>query len=139
MVGWIKIKVSVMLIKYPLELNNFSFFFFILFCALSWLVFGVRRLQYYFSLSRSFVWRTNFLPHERQRKKLLCISFFSSFSSFFFLSSLLHRLTVRKAIQSDTGNYTCVPTIAKSSSVWVQVISGKDIMMASCLSFHIAL
>ncbi|XP_063698273.1 zwei Ig domain protein zig-8 [Culicoides brevitarsis] len=34
-------------------------------------------------------------------------------------------LTIKRAIQSDTGNYTCVPTIAKSSSVWVQVISGE--------------
>uniref|UniRef100_A0A336M961 CSON011720 protein n=1 Tax=Culicoides sonorensis TaxID=179676 RepID=A0A336M961_CULSO len=34
-------------------------------------------------------------------------------------------LTIKRAVQSDTGNYTCVPTIAKSSSVWVQVISGE--------------
>lgn len=37
------------------------------------------------------------------------------------------RLKIRRAMPSDTGNYTCVPTIAKSSSVYVHVIIGKYI------------
>ena len=37
----------------------------------------------------------------------------------------MHRLKIRRAMPSDTGNYTCVPTIAKSSSVYVHVIIGK--------------
>ncbi|XP_037805430.1 uncharacterized protein LOC119599638 [Lucilia sericata] len=38
---------------------------------------------------------------------------------------LTSRLKVRRASSSDTGNYTCVPTIAKSSSVYVHVIIGE--------------
>lgn len=36
-----------------------------------------------------------------------------------------NRLKIKRAVQSDTGNYTCVPTMAKSSSVYAHVISGK--------------
>lgn len=43
------------------------------------------------------------------------------------LIKIYFRLRIKRAIQSDTGNYTCVPTIAKSSSVYVHVISGKFI------------
>ncbi|CAD7014056.1 unnamed protein product, partial [Ceratitis capitata] len=35
---------------------------------------------------------------------------------------LTSRLKIRRAMPADTGNYTCVPTIAKSSSVYVHVI-----------------
>ncbi|XP_055922681.1 uncharacterized protein LOC129953457, partial [Eupeodes corollae] len=35
---------------------------------------------------------------------------------------LTSRLKIRRAMPSDTGNYTCVPTIAKSTSVYVHVI-----------------
>ncbi|XP_065369129.1 V-set and immunoglobulin domain-containing protein 1 [Calliphora vicina] len=38
---------------------------------------------------------------------------------------LTSRLKIRRASSSDTGNYTCVPTIAKSSSVYVHVIIGE--------------
>uniref|UniRef100_A0A1I8N3M9 Ig-like domain-containing protein n=1 Tax=Musca domestica TaxID=7370 RepID=A0A1I8N3M9_MUSDO len=38
---------------------------------------------------------------------------------------LTSRLKIRRAMPSDTGNYTCVPTIAKSSSVYVHVIIGE--------------
>uniref|UniRef100_A0A1A9WMR5 Ig-like domain-containing protein n=1 Tax=Glossina brevipalpis TaxID=37001 RepID=A0A1A9WMR5_9MUSC len=38
---------------------------------------------------------------------------------------LTSRLKIRRALSSDTGNYTCVPTIAKSSSVYVHVIIGE--------------
>ncbi|XP_055624488.1 zwei Ig domain protein zig-8-like isoform X1 [Toxorhynchites rutilus septentrionalis] len=38
---------------------------------------------------------------------------------------LTSRLKIRRAVQSDTGNYTCVPTMAKSSSVYAHVISGE--------------
>uniref|UniRef100_A0A1A9VY69 Ig-like domain-containing protein n=1 Tax=Glossina austeni TaxID=7395 RepID=A0A1A9VY69_GLOAU len=37
---------------------------------------------------------------------------------------LTSRLKIRRALSSDTGNYTCVPTIAKSSSVYAHVIIG---------------
>uniref|UniRef100_A0A182FGG0 Ig-like domain-containing protein n=1 Tax=Anopheles albimanus TaxID=7167 RepID=A0A182FGG0_ANOAL len=36
---------------------------------------------------------------------------------------LTSRLRIKRAIQSDTGNYTCVPTMAKSASVYAHVIS----------------
>lgn len=35
------------------------------------------------------------------------------------------RLKIRQAVPSDTGNYTCVPTIAQAASVYAHVISGK--------------
>ncbi|XP_017466112.1 PREDICTED: uncharacterized protein LOC108359012 [Rhagoletis zephyria] len=38
---------------------------------------------------------------------------------------LTSRLKIRRAMPSDTGNYTCVPTIAKTSSVYVHVIIGE--------------
>ncbi|XP_050091836.1 zwei Ig domain protein zig-8-like [Anopheles aquasalis] len=38
---------------------------------------------------------------------------------------LTSRLRIKRAIQSDTGNYTCVPTMAKSASVYAHVISGE--------------
>ncbi|XP_039439722.1 zwei Ig domain protein zig-8-like [Culex pipiens pallens] len=38
---------------------------------------------------------------------------------------LTSRLKIKRAVQSDTGNYTCVPTMAKSSSVYAHVISGE--------------
>ncbi|CAO1319855.1 unnamed protein product [Diamesa hyperborea] len=38
---------------------------------------------------------------------------------------LTSRLRIQRAQQADSGNYTCVPTIAKSSSVFVNVISGE--------------
>ncbi|KAL9922097.1 defective proboscis extension response 1 isoform 1-T5 [Glossina fuscipes fuscipes] len=38
---------------------------------------------------------------------------------------LTSRLKIRRALSSDTGNYTCVPTIAKSSSVYAHVIIGE--------------
>lgn len=38
---------------------------------------------------------------------------------------LTSRLKIRRAMPSDTGNYTCVPTIAKSTSVYVHVIIGE--------------
>uniref|UniRef100_W8B7U9 Tyrosine-protein kinase receptor TYRO3 n=1 Tax=Ceratitis capitata TaxID=7213 RepID=W8B7U9_CERCA len=38
---------------------------------------------------------------------------------------LTSRLKIRRAMPADTGNYTCVPTIAKSSSVYVHVIIGE--------------
>ncbi|XP_052872566.1 zwei Ig domain protein zig-8-like [Anopheles cruzii] len=38
---------------------------------------------------------------------------------------LTSRLRIKRAVQSDTGNYTCVPTMAKSASVYAHVISGE--------------
>uniref|UniRef100_A0AAG5D5S0 Ig-like domain-containing protein n=2 Tax=Anopheles atroparvus TaxID=41427 RepID=A0AAG5D5S0_ANOAO len=38
---------------------------------------------------------------------------------------LTSRLKIKRAVQSDTGNYTCVPTMAKSASVYAHVISGE--------------
>ncbi|XP_053683624.1 zwei Ig domain protein zig-8 [Sabethes cyaneus] len=38
---------------------------------------------------------------------------------------LTSRLKIKRAVQGDTGNYTCVPTMAKSSSVYAHVISGE--------------
>uniref|UniRef100_A0A182X4B7 Ig-like domain-containing protein n=1 Tax=Anopheles quadriannulatus TaxID=34691 RepID=A0A182X4B7_ANOQN len=38
---------------------------------------------------------------------------------------LTSRLRIKRVVQSDTGNYTCVPTMAKSASVYAHVISGK--------------
>ncbi|XP_055704493.1 zwei Ig domain protein zig-8-like [Phlebotomus papatasi] len=38
---------------------------------------------------------------------------------------LTSRVTIRRAVPSDTGNYTCYPTIASSSSVYVHVIIGE--------------
>ncbi|KAL5286057.1 hypothetical protein ACFFRR_007630 [Megaselia abdita] len=38
---------------------------------------------------------------------------------------LTSRLKIQKAMPGDTGNYTCVPTIAKSTSVYVHVIRGE--------------
>lgn len=35
------------------------------------------------------------------------------------------RLKVRQAVPNDTGNYTCVSTIAQAASVFAHVISGK--------------
>ncbi|XP_058121512.1 zwei Ig domain protein zig-8-like [Anopheles ziemanni] len=36
---------------------------------------------------------------------------------------LTSRLKIKRAVQSDSGNYTCVPTMAKSASVYAHVIS----------------
>ena len=41
---------------------------------------------------------------------------------------LTSRLRIQRALQSDSGNYTCLPTIAKSSSVFVNVISGESLV-----------
>ncbi|XP_037926328.1 zwei Ig domain protein zig-8 isoform X2 [Hermetia illucens] len=41
------------------------------------------------------------------------------------LDGLTSRLKIRRASSNDTGNYTCVPTIAKSASVYVHVIIGE--------------
>ncbi|KRG00316.1 uncharacterized protein Dwil_GK23316 [Drosophila willistoni] len=38
---------------------------------------------------------------------------------------LTSRLKIRHAMPGDTGNYTCVPTVAKTSSVYVHVIIGE--------------
>ncbi|GAB0090398.1 Immunoglobulin-like domain [Sergentomyia squamirostris] len=38
---------------------------------------------------------------------------------------LTSRVTIRRAVQGDTGNYTCSPSIAASSSVYVHVIIGE--------------
>uniref|UniRef100_A0A182RUE1 Ig-like domain-containing protein n=1 Tax=Anopheles funestus TaxID=62324 RepID=A0A182RUE1_ANOFN len=38
---------------------------------------------------------------------------------------LTSRLKIKRVVQSDTGNYTCVPTMAKSASVYAHVISGE--------------
>ncbi|XP_030368974.1 zwei Ig domain protein zig-8 [Scaptodrosophila lebanonensis] len=38
---------------------------------------------------------------------------------------LTSRLKIKRAMPSDTGNYTCVPTVAKTSSVYVHVIIGE--------------
>uniref|UniRef100_A0A1S4GNM4 Ig-like domain-containing protein n=1 Tax=Anopheles gambiae TaxID=7165 RepID=A0A1S4GNM4_ANOGA len=38
---------------------------------------------------------------------------------------LTSRLKIKRVVQSDTGNYTCVPTMAKSASVCAHVISGE--------------
>lgn len=35
------------------------------------------------------------------------------------------RLKIRRATPNDSGNYSCVPTIAKQTSVYVHVIIGK--------------
>ncbi|XP_061503084.1 zwei Ig domain protein zig-8 isoform X2 [Anopheles gambiae] len=39
--------------------------------------------------------------------------------------ALTSRLKIKRAIQGDTGNYTCVPTMARSASVYAHVISGE--------------
>ncbi|XP_050075076.1 zwei Ig domain protein zig-8 [Anopheles maculipalpis] len=39
--------------------------------------------------------------------------------------ALTSRLKIKRAVQSDTGNYTCVPTMARSASVYAHVISGE--------------
>uniref|UniRef100_A0A1B0BKP6 Ig-like domain-containing protein n=1 Tax=Glossina palpalis gambiensis TaxID=67801 RepID=A0A1B0BKP6_9MUSC len=44
---------------------------------------------------------------------------------FWYKDGLTSRLKIRRALSSDTGNYTCVPTIAKSSSVYAHVIIGE--------------
>uniref|UniRef100_A0A182PV21 Ig-like domain-containing protein n=1 Tax=Anopheles epiroticus TaxID=199890 RepID=A0A182PV21_9DIPT len=36
---------------------------------------------------------------------------------------LTSRLRIKRVVQSDTGNYTCVPTMAKSASVYAHVIN----------------
>ncbi|KAM8711316.1 hypothetical protein ACLKA7_000456 [Drosophila subpalustris] len=38
---------------------------------------------------------------------------------------LTSRLKIKRAMPGDTGNYTCVPTVAKTSSVYVHVIIGE--------------
>uniref|UniRef100_A0A1B0FN16 Ig-like domain-containing protein n=1 Tax=Glossina morsitans morsitans TaxID=37546 RepID=A0A1B0FN16_GLOMM len=40
---------------------------------------------------------------------------------------LTSRLKIRRALSSDTGNYTCVPTIAKSSSVYAHTYNLKQV------------
>ncbi|KAM7345433.1 defective proboscis extension response 1 isoform 2-T3 [Cochliomyia hominivorax] len=59
---------------------------------------------------------------------------------------LTSRLKIRGASSSDTGNYTCVPTIAKSSSVYVHIIIGEhpaamqhNSSNMHCSNFHISL
>lgn len=42
-----------------------------------------------------------------------------------FDSHCFHRLKIKRAMPGDTGNYTCVPTVAKTSSVYVHVIIGE--------------
>lgn len=37
----------------------------------------------------------------------------------------LYRLKIRRAVPNDTGNYTCVSTIAQAASIYAHVISGK--------------
>ncbi|XP_035906745.1 zwei Ig domain protein zig-8-like [Anopheles stephensi] len=39
--------------------------------------------------------------------------------------ALTSRLKIKRAVQSDTGNYTCVPTMARPASVCAHVISGE--------------
>ncbi|XP_053667170.1 zwei Ig domain protein zig-8-like [Anopheles marshallii] len=39
--------------------------------------------------------------------------------------ALTSRLKIKRAVQGDTGNYTCVPTMARSASVYAHVISGE--------------
>uniref|UniRef100_A0A182LWE0 Ig-like domain-containing protein n=1 Tax=Anopheles culicifacies TaxID=139723 RepID=A0A182LWE0_9DIPT len=39
--------------------------------------------------------------------------------------ALTSRLKIKRAVQGDTGNYTCVPTMARSASVCAHVISGE--------------
>lgn len=48
-------------------------------------------------------------------------------SSCFFSSFSLNRLKIRQAVPLDTGNFTCVSTIAQAASVYVHVISGKQV------------
>jgi hypothetical protein len=53
------------------------------------------------------------------------------FSKVFFISffSFFNRLRIKRAMQTDSGNYTCVPTVAKPTSVYVHIISGKLFML----------
>lgn len=48
---------------------------------------------------------------------LLCHILFSAIA--------FRRLKIRRATPNDSGNYSCVPTIAKPTSVYVHVIIGK--------------
>lgn len=41
----------------------------------------------------------------------------------------VNRLKIRQAVPNDTGNYTCVSTIAQAASVYAHVISGKCITL----------
>lgn len=44
---------------------------------------------------------------------------------FLYVFFSIYRLKIERAVPNDTGNYTCVPTIAKAASAYVHVIIGK--------------
>lgn len=46
---------------------------------------------------------------------------------------LTSRLTIEKLLPGDSGNYSCVPTMAEAASVNVHVINGKSYVIVKSL------
>lgn len=67
---------------------------------------------------------------RRGIENIFCARFGGGKYEFTQIRLLLSRLKILNARLSDSGNYSCVPTMGESSSVMVHVINGMMLLLA---------